>query len=188
MKTIEESLKVLKLKPLKKLRSYITLGLQDPRDIFTLLEDDYPLLEMKTIYNVIKKEKVRKGKFFEKFTVADLKELCEKHSKTGKSETPYVLTYETSPHIRILFTQRKLFEYIQISPNIHIDGTYKLNIYGFPVIVIGISDLNRRFFCSAICIAEFEDSATYTWNISNILSHQSNSEDSSIPKKKLYCR
>lgn len=35
---------------------------------------------------------------------------------------------------------------------------------------MGFSDTNRKFFCSAICISQFEDTNTYTWIINHLLS------------------
>ncbi|KAG0441885.1 hypothetical protein DMUE_0716 [Dictyocoela muelleri] len=67
--------------------------------------------------------------------------------------------------------------------NLHIDGTYKLTIYEFPVIIIGISDINRKFYCSAICISELEDSKTFSWIIEKL---SKGSEEFLV--KKFHCK
>lgn len=63
----------------------------------------------------------------------------------------------------------KLIEFLAESTNILIDATYKLNLYGFPVIIVGISDLKRKFVRSAVCIAENEDADALTWILAKLL-------------------
>ncbi|KAG0441422.1 hypothetical protein DMUE_1064 [Dictyocoela muelleri] len=75
---------------------------------------------------------------------SDVIELCHKNLFKNE-ETPYVTSYETTC-LKVLLTKKSLLRDLQNSTNIHIDGTYKLNIYGFPVIVIGFTDFKQKIF------------------------------------------
>ena len=46
---------------------------------------------------------------------------------------------------RILFASKRLLSLAVKNSNIHIDATYKLNWFGFPLLIVGGSDKNRVF-------------------------------------------
>jgi hypothetical protein len=58
--------------------------------------------------------------------------------------------------------------FLSNSHSIHIDATYKLNIYGFPFMVVGFTDNSKKFFCSGLVISANEDTDTYLWIFNNI--------------------
>ncbi|KAG0437192.1 hypothetical protein DMUE_3831 [Dictyocoela muelleri] len=136
-------------------------GMTRPREIHRFLNSDFTDVCIKDVYNIIANEKKRMKSIRNSFTLAELTELSESNTFINETE-PYVIAYETNP-VRILFTQQKLLFNLGMSSNVHIDATYKLTIYCYSVIIVGISDSNRKFFCSAICIAEYENQDTYSW-------------------------
>ena len=77
------------------------------------------------------------------------------------------MAYSIKP-LRVFITSFSCLKYFSESVNLHIDATYKLNIYGFPVIVVGYTDNTKRFFCSGIVISSKEDTETYLWIFNNI--------------------
>lgn len=92
--------------------------------------------------------------------------LTEHTSQTGDDD-PFVLNFNHSD----IDTDRADFQYVVSTPrllknaaNLKIlcaDGTYKLNIHGYPVIVIGGIDIEQRFHLNAFSITTKEESANY---------------------------
>ena len=48
-------------------------------------------------------------------------------------------------HMNICFTSKKLMSNIEYKGIHHIDGTYRISIYGFPLVVYGVRDQKGRF-------------------------------------------
>lgn len=84
-------------------------------------------------------------------------------SKSIEDENlPYIIKYSMNP-IRIIISSKKMISYLAESSYLHLDATYKINIYEYPVVVVGFSDLNRKFHVAAIAILEFEDYESLNW-------------------------
>lgn len=138
-------------------------GVHRPREILRNLKDEFPDININYIYNQVKILKKTKEIMNRNFSSVELEELCQKYIYKD-NQTPYIIGFDKTP-TRVLTTSDKLLEHLSISENVHLDATYKLNAYGFPVIVVGISDLDRKFFVTAIAIVEKEDTETYNWII-----------------------
>lgn len=54
-------------------------------------------------------------------------------------------------HFRFFLSSRKLLKTAGQSKKLHADGTYKLIWQGFPVLIVGTTDMNRKFHC--LCVA-----------------------------------
>lgn len=75
---------------------------------------------------------------------------------------PFVLGYEMDDDdpskidFRYFVTSRKLLRLAVESEQIHVDATYKITWEGFPLLVIGITDLHRAFhpIGAAVCYSE----------------------------------
>lgn len=94
-----------------------------------------------------------------------LEKWCEENSSMPDDETPpFVLSYEIdssdedSVRFRFLVTSKLLLRSAIGAEKIHSDATYKLNWYGFPVLLVGTTDLYRKFhvFGVAVCTHETE--------------------------------
>ena len=59
-------------------------------------------------------------------------------------------------HLRICMTSRKLMSNIESKGVHHIDGTYRITIYGYPLIVYGVSDQCGLFHPIAYMITSHE--------------------------------
>lgn len=62
---------------------------------------------------------------------------------------------------RLFYSTKRLLRTALLSKVIHADGTYKLTIQGFPVIVVGVSDLSKHFHLSGMAICTNEAAADY---------------------------
>lgn len=76
----------------------------------------------------------------------------------------YVLDMETNEeagNVRVVLSTRHLLQETAKSTVLHADGTYKLIWQGFPVIVVGTTDAERKFILGAIAICPGETSEDY---------------------------
>ena len=62
-------------------------------------------------------------------------------------------------HLHVCMTSRKLMSNIESNGIHHIDGTYRITVYGFPLIVYGVTDQCGQFhpICYMITSHETED-------------------------------
>lgn len=89
----------------------------------------------------------------------DFKDMPENDDET------FIVNFERSEPesdekwFRILYSTKRLLRIATQSNRVHADGTYKLTIQGFPVLVVGVSDLDKHFHLSglAICYGETTD-------------------------------
>ena len=121
---------------------------------------------MNNISSIICRYKKQKTVHDSCFTRNDVDEFCAANRYTD-SNKPFVMAYTADP-IRVFMTMKKNCELLSKSTNLHVDGTYKLNIYRFPVIVIGFSDFDKRFICTGICFVQNENKETYLWILQEI--------------------
>lgn len=89
----------------------------------------------------------------------------------------FVSSCESSPRtpehekfFRIFFSTKRLLKHALQSKIIHADGTYKIIVQGFPMLVVGISDKANHFHLSGICITSSEGSDDYEF-LFNSLQH-----------------
>ncbi|RVD90521.1 putative Zinc finger protein [Tubulinosema ratisbonensis] len=138
-------------------------GVRRPRDIFSIVKTSKKDINLskRIIYNVLYSYKKKQNIYNQNFTSEDFATLCKKYNKPNE-DNPKVFKYTLAP-LRAFITSKKLLYYFSIVKNLHIDATYKINIYSFPVIILGFSDLNKRFICCGVVIAENENTDTYLW-------------------------
>ena len=81
-----------------------------------------------------------------------------------KSDTGKVLLQNGSPtaHTHIMLSSKKLMMNCEKRGVFHIDGTYKLLKNGFPLVVIGVSDIRGQFHPIAFCITSNEEEGDFT--------------------------
>jgi hypothetical protein len=101
-------------------------------------------INIKLIYSLTYQfRKALKNKADE-FSQNDFVQMCENFTYSNDSE-PFILSYSSSP-IRLLITTTNSLIYLSKADNLHLDATYKLTLYGFPVIVVGFNFIeNWRF-------------------------------------------
>lgn len=99
----------------------------------------------------------------------------------GKSLVPndenegFVINYEVGfddeegdNYFRFFISSKKLLETASQSKILHADGTYKLVWQGFPVLVVGTTDLNRKFHYLGIAVTQGETKTDYKFLFSAI--------------------
>lgn len=69
---------------------------------------------------------------------------------------------------RLFYSTKRLLRTTSQSKVIHVDGTYKLTIQGFPVLVVGVSDYTKHFHLSGMAICTNETAADYSFILRSI--------------------
>lgn len=74
------------------------------------------------------------------------------------SETPFVLYDEEADEetFRFFFTSNSLIAKAKAGNHWHADGTYKLLWQGFPVLIVGTTDMNRKFHIIGVAVCTNE--------------------------------
>lgn len=143
-------------------------GITRPRDLQRLLLKDNNLcVPIKKIYSLIHQSSKRICSTRVEFSISDFEIFCKKHQKPKDSSNSHILAYSLNP-IRVFITSEDSLVFLSKAENLHIDATYKLNTYNFPVIIVGVSDSRRSFFCSGIILTENEDLETFVWIMNEI--------------------
>lgn len=66
-------------------------------------------------------------------------------------------------HFQLMFSSKTLISKVLNGQVFHIDGTYKIIKYFYPVIVFGCSDVNRKFYPIAYAITSHKQNEDYVW-------------------------
>ena len=108
------------------------------------------------------------------FLIGELAEFCIKNSVLpgedfpnqpfvldwiifDKSDPDSLIDYEEDDQFRVVITARNLLKFsLHFTLVLQTDGTYKLMLQGFPVLLVGASDFDRRFhgIVLAVCTRE----------------------------------
>lgn len=100
-------------------------------------------------------------------SIAEMTEFFTKHSAVpDEDDDPFVVNFScSSPRtpdeqkfFRIFYSTKRLLKHVLQSKTIHADGTYKILVQGFPVLVVGISDQDNHFHLGGIAITSSEAS------------------------------
>lgn len=103
-------------------------------------------------------------------SITEMNEFYTSHSALPDDEDdPFIVDFSCSPprtpneqkFFRIFFSTKRLLKYALETDIIHADGTYKILVQGFPILVVGISDKAKRFHLSGIAITSSESSDDY---------------------------
>jgi len=96
---------------------------------------------------------------------------CETKNKNHESEpdSPIIIKYEATTDqyptnsLRAVFSSRRLLSGAENVQSINADATYKLNIFGLPVIIIGSTDRRRHFHPLCIAVSTTEKSEDFAF-------------------------
>lgn len=101
-------------------------------------------------------------------TLTELENFAKHHEKIPENnDDGFVVNFERSDPrgeekwFRIFYSTKRLLRTASSSKTMHADGTYKLIIQGFPVLVIGVSDYAKNFHVTGLAICSNETSADY---------------------------
>lgn len=96
---------------------------------------------------------------FEKNTVGLITEICEELSTEPEDEdAPYIIRYQikSASDFNIVMSTKRLLKIFSVTIRRNIDGTYKLLRSGFPVLVMGVDDADRRYHPAILSISAKE--------------------------------
>lgn len=99
-------------------------------------------------------------------TAQNFEDICN-NFRFNDSDSPFVISYTTNS-VRIFITLSIALRNLAKSYNMHVDATHKINVYGFPVIVVGFTDNNRKFFVSGIILTSNESKEPFSWVLEQI--------------------
>ena len=96
--------------------------------------------------------KYLKTKVYIKNNVQDIKKLVNDHEYYDDIDPKEFFVFGadvgngTEEHFQISFTSTELISRIPSGVVFHCDATYKIFKIGYPLIVFGMSDINRKFY------------------------------------------
>lgn len=73
----------------------------------------------------------------------------------------YEVSYEANAEFRFFISSKKLLELAPKSTKIHADATYKLNWNGFPVLLVGTTDMDRNYHNYGVAVCTNETSEDF---------------------------
>ncbi|KAF9758301.1 hypothetical protein NGRA_3148 [Nosema granulosis] len=114
-------------------------------------------------------------------SLGEIEQWCIESSKTipESDDTPFVASYQVIYDVddrnesddddmndnkfRFFVTTKRLLQMASRSKKIHADATYKLVWQGFPVLIIGTTDLDRHFHSFGIAVCSNEKTQDFTF-------------------------
>ncbi|CAF4538799.1 unnamed protein product [Rotaria socialis] len=87
--------------------------------------------------------------------LGELESLCiEKSTVSQADDEPFVLSYNVTYEddddddnkFRFFISTKRLLKFFATSTRLHADATYKLSWQGFPVVIVGTTDYDRKFY------------------------------------------
>lgn len=141
-------------------------------------------LRQNTEFNFITKNQVthiintyKKQKFGNPaVTLSDLENFFRLNNAVPEGDDdPYVVNFDRSnsededKRFRLFYSTKRLLQHALQSNVVHIDGTYKIIVQGFPVLVIGVSDYAKVFHLCGLAICSSEGSADFQFVIESLM-------------------
>lgn len=105
-------------------------------------------------------------------TISEMEKFVNEHVDMPDSDDePFVISFEFSQprtnegekFFRLFYSTKRLLKHAVKSKTVHADGTYKIMVQGYPVLVVGISDADKHFHLCGIGITSSESTADYTF-------------------------
>lgn len=142
------------------------------RDRGDIEEEDIP--SIRQVRNIIQnRQKMEYGS--KPMTMRQLTEFVEKNMVIPESiDKAFILTFERSPskepnqYFRYFVTTKRLLLNAEKALNIHADGTYKITQEKLPLIVVGSTDMTRRFHLIGLVITSNETAADYEFTFKSV--------------------
>lgn len=144
-----------------------------PKAIVSTLRNKYPELAIPTVkqlYGLHSRES--NGQIT--ISLGELEEwLTQRATIPDDEHTVFVVHYEANydvPYFRFFLSTKNLLSQSMKSKTVHADTTYKLNYEGFPVLVLGVTDLDRHFHPSGISVCTKEETEDFTFIFQSLTS------------------
>jgi hypothetical protein len=141
-----------------------------PKAIMEVLKANNMIIQRRQLSNYLHQLNENEGKMT--ISMGELEEWCLKNQKTPDSDDEaFVCSHEVQYEdeidddenmeengnkFRFFLTTKRLLSIAIKSNKIHADATYKLIWQGFPVLIVGTTDLDRKFhpICLSVCTEE----------------------------------
>lgn len=151
------------------------LVIQKTKNGDTLSAILYSLAEMDEIIQPTKNQVINIMDTFKKkkhgdpnITLTELEKFAHDFKNVPENDdTTFVVNFERSEAeadekwFCIFYSTKRLLRITAQSKRVHADGTYKMTIQGFPVLVVGVSDLAKHFHLSGLAICYGETANDY---------------------------
>lgn len=109
-------------------------------------------------------------------TLKDLEDFVKLHNQLPiELDEPFVVNFfrsapnDTEKIFRIFYSTKRLLQFATESDIIHIDGTYKIMIQGFPVVIVGVTDYAKRFHLCGLTICSSESASDYQFVFESLM-------------------
>ncbi|KAG4068613.1 hypothetical protein HA402_004954 [Bradysia odoriphaga] len=139
--------------------------------IAATLRNQYPELPLPTVKQLYSLNS-RESKGQTKISLGELEQfLTDKSPIPHDEHTAFVVNFEINyetPCFRFFFSTKNLLRQTSLSKIVHADTTYKLNYEGFPVLVVGVTDLDRHLHTSGVAVCTEEKTADFSFLFQSI--------------------
>lgn len=109
-------------------------------------------------------------------TLSDLEKFFRENNAVPEDEDdPFIVNFDRSgpedeeKRFRLFYSTKRLLRHALQSNVLHVDGTYKIIVQGFPILVIGVSDYAKVFHLCGIAICSSEGSADFQFFIESLM-------------------
>ncbi|CAF2885992.1 unnamed protein product [Rotaria sp. Silwood2] len=154
-----------------------------PKKIYEVLQEKKIMITSNQLKNYLMQ--LRKKKYgASTINLGNLENLCAENSTVPQSEDEtFVLSYHVQYEddiddnedamdgenkFRFFITTKRLLEIASISTRIHADATYKLNWQGFPVLIIGATDSDRKLHPLGLAVCSNEQQQDFEFIFKSI--------------------
>lgn len=127
-------------------------------------------------------------------SISQMTEFFKRNSSLPEDDDdPFVVNFACSPprtadaqkFFRIFYSTKRLLKHALESDIIHADGTYKILVQGFPILVVGVSDKAKRFHLCGIAITSSEGSDDYEFLFDSLQHGVASATNEQLKPKKL---
>lgn len=111
----------------------------------------------------------------EPLTMSQLTEFVEMNMKIpNEQDKTFILSFERSPstdpnkYFRFFLTTRRLLQMASMAKNLHADATHKVTLEKLPLIIVGSTDMSRRFHLIGYTVTSNETANDYKFIFNSI--------------------
>ena len=149
-----------------------------PKQIFETNHSEFPNITLSQITRIT--HQFRKQAYGgTAISIGELAEWCETNAFIPEDvDALFIVDYEIvdtedcenfNSKFKFFISTKRLLSQMNLSNKLHVDATYKLNWNGFPLFVIGTTDLAKSFHCLGIALCENEKETDFEFVFDTLL-------------------
>ncbi|PVU90337.1 hypothetical protein BB559_004685 [Furculomyces boomerangus] len=101
--------------------------------------------------------------------------VCNEMKILTNDKSTYIVDYFSKfGNIKALITLKCMLSNISSAKSLHLDSTFKIDKANYPVIVAGVSDINRYFIHMALAVVSLDNKHSYAWLLETMLKELQN--------------